>query len=310
MFTKRLGIPLLVAAGLMLAAAGIAQAQLKATAEVDAWDWESNPPMYSHSLVALYRNSAWMPFWHELNFDGFGFDWQNYPWPVGESYPGGCTLPDQTPWEGVMDYALYHEDTAADNYAYGFQETRFWELAHCDRDYDNDFDNDDKKYRPPYARDTISDTTAGTAIVLMAQDVVTTGLCGGNCSTEIVTTLFVSLDTDCDGVVDADLRGRGYDDSNPNKVWTGVCFFAEAKAPPPDQPWWQGNPQARITAGGGQKTVNFRVLEGTPTLIELASFSARRLEADPQRVISWATMGVLGVVLLGVLAWRLRPARR
>lgn len=47
---RRLGIPLLVGVGLMLTAAGIAYADLKAVHRGDGWDEGSNREQYAHRL--------------------------------------------------------------------------------------------------------------------------------------------------------------------------------------------------------------------------------------------------------------------
>lgn len=50
MWKRRLGIPLLVALALMLTAAGIAYADLKAVHRADGWDEGSNREQYAHRL--------------------------------------------------------------------------------------------------------------------------------------------------------------------------------------------------------------------------------------------------------------------
>ena len=94
-------------------------------------------------------------------------------------------------------------------------------------------------------------------------------------------------------------------------VPAGVCFYAEARVPPPPEPipWWAGNLQARITYGGGDKTVNFSPQPAT-TAVTLGSFAARWTEAGSQPVILGAVAAVLGGAAVGALVWRTRPAQR
>ena len=110
----------------------------------------------------------------------------------------------------------------------------------------------------------------------------------GNCLTEIVTTIRVNLDLDCDGEVDSHF---------PTDPRTGepemLCFFAEARTPTLDRqaglPAWSNPLQARISTVGGDKTVNFAVDQ--PTAVELAAF-----EATPQGngvMLAWETASEL-----------------
>jgi hypothetical protein len=85
---------------------------------------------------------------------------------------------------------------------------------------------------------------------------------------------YINLDTNCDGAIDAD-------------VPTHVCFYAEARTPLELEVTWQQTLQARVTAGGGDKTVSFDP-QGPPALhVELLSF-----EAAPQGrsiLVTWET---------------------
>ncbi|HUW97152.1 MAG TPA: hypothetical protein VMW58_15330 [Anaerolineae bacterium] len=306
MTKKRLGIPLLIAIGLLLTAV-VVYADMFTTEVVDAWDIGANPPQYAHSLVAMVLDESWIPFWHKLRFDNDLYDYTvDFPYldQLGNTIyytdVGGCVAPAQTAWEGMMDYAQYHEDNSPAG-AHAFMATRNWELVDCDRDFDGDFDGGDLKVTPAYSRTTLAATTGSDWIYLVEQDREDTGECGGNCLTEIITTLFVTLDHDCDGQIDS-----LYD---PITVTAGVCFYAEAQTANSDLPIWKGNPQARITAGGGQKTVNFHVETGT-TDITLGSLTATWVEERSQSVILGAAIAVVAAGTLGALIWRLRPVRR
>ena len=229
---------LLVVFGLLgLLAAGVVQAQLKATAVVYAWDQENL--QYKNSNVAIAFNGEWVQFMHELGYDK-------------TDYLDACGTGTSTPWAGILEYGLYHEDLDG---APGFQETREWKLIHCDRDGDGDFDNADLSVRPP---DSYTEYSGGV-LEVVASD-VETECTTGNCLNEIVTTLFINMDVDCDGNLNTDIPDGG------------VCFYAEARTPPPPTgPLWSGPLQARISAGGGDKTVNFKI---TPLAVTLSSFSA------------------------------------
>ena len=243
--TKR-AMPLIILISLVLTT-NIAQAQLKATAVVYAWDHAVNK--FQNSMVVLPFDGQWESFLHKLNFDDFPF--------LGD-YPVGCTTPTQ--WAGEMEYGLYHVDNAPAG-AEGFRETRNWQLVKCDRDNDGDFDNDDLYLGP---QTLVTPYTGGEFLVLDID--VETPCTTGNCLTEIVTTFFVNIDSDCDGVPNSDIPAGG------------VCFYAEARTPTTSTPFWGTPLQARISAGGGDKTVNFRPEPyDEPSAITLASFSATSL---------------------------------
>ena len=253
----------LVMVGLLVIPVAV-QADLKATAVVYAWDMVANK--FQNSNVIIPWDGTWIPFLHELNFD-------DDPWPD----PEGCATGQSSRWAGNMFYGLYHEDNDTVPGAPGFQESQKWSLISCDRDGDGDFDNADLTSPPsPYDRREIfaECNSAGSVCYVdeaTEKDVVTT-CTTGNCLTEIVTTIRVNLDQDCDGDVDPEL-------GIPVNTRTGhpemLCFYAEARTPTPLQqaglPVWSNPLQARISTVGGDKTVSFAV---APTAVELASFDA------------------------------------
>lgn len=159
-----------------------------------------------------------------------------------------------------MEYGLYHTHNIPLG-AEGFQETRNWKLVDCDRDGDGRFDNDDRSAVPPNGFTLYRD------LLPESQDVVVP--CStGNCLKEIVTTLEVNLDDDCDGVPNSDAPEL-------------VCFYAEARVPEmgsSQPPYWSGPLQARVISGNGDMTVNFRI-DG-PTAITLKSLSAKSLASN------------------------------
>jgi hypothetical protein len=257
----------LVVVGLLVVPVAV-QADLKATAVVYAWDMVAQK--FQNSLVIIPWDGTWIPFLHEMNFD-------DDQWATPQVCPAGTT----TKWAGNMYYGLYHVDNAPLG-APGFQESRTWSLISCDRDGDGKFDNGDLAASTaspsPYDRRLVfaECNSAGTYCFVdpVQQDVVTT-CTTGNCLSEIVTTIQVNLDLNCDGAVDQELIDMGL----PVNTRTGdpelLCFYAEARTPTPDLVaaggMWSNPLQARISTVGGEKTVNFAF---APTAVELAAFEA------------------------------------
>jgi hypothetical protein len=247
-----IGLSLLLLTGLLWAA-NVAQAQLKATAVVYAWDQAANKFQNSNVVVAF--DGGWVSFLHELNFDG-------------TKYPDACGPGTSTEWAGVMEYGLYHEDNAPAGAA-GFVESNAWQLVWCDRNGDGVFNKADLSVYPQNRKTQYN----SDSFLVVTKDVTTT-CTSGNCATEIVTTIFVNIDRDCDGVPNSDIPPGG------------LCFYAEAKTPKTGTPFWSGPLQARISAGGGDKTVNFKPLE-VPTAVTLASFAATPVEGHV--LVEWET---------------------
>jgi hypothetical protein len=261
----RVVFALVLAATLLIPSA--VQADLKATAVVYAWDIVAG--RFQNSNVIIPWDGSWVPFLHQINFDSDR--WAD---------PGVCGYDPASPettgtrWAGNMFYGLYHMDNAPLG-APGFQESRKWSIISCDRDQDGDFDNADLAEPPsPYDRPVIyaeCDAAGDYCYVdeINEKDVVTE-CTTGNCLSEIVTTIRVNLDLDCDGAVDPQF---------PTNPRTGepemLCFYAEARTPTPDQQVglsaWSNPLQARISTVGGDKTVSFSV---SPTAVELAAFDA------------------------------------
>jgi len=215
---------------------GAASAQLKANAVFYAWDAAKNE--YLNSEVKIYWDGGWVPFLHELGFDREAV------------YPPVCGVNgDGTVWVGTMDFGLYHTDNAPAG-AKGFLETRNWKLVDCDRNGDGSFTAADRIGVSGGFTETL-------ALSPTSQDVVS-ACSTGNCAKEIITTLEINLDTDCDGNKDANLPEF-------------VCFYAEAQVPDMSYtPMWGGPLQARITAGGGDKTVSFS--PEVPTALTLLNY--------------------------------------
>ena len=260
----------LVMVGLLVIPVAV-QADLKATAVVYAWDIIASK--FQNSNVIIPWDGSWVPFLHELNFDDD--QWLD---------PHGCPAGQSTDLAGDMFYGLYHVDNAPLG-APGFQESRKWSLISCDRNDDGSWNNTDlSDPQLPYDRRLVfaECNEFGDVCYVDAaeQDVVTT-CTTGNCLSEIITTIQVNLDQDCNGAVDQPLLDLGLTldrDGYPE----ALCFYAEARTPYPETeqvdelgnplPVWSNPLQARISYVGGDKTVSFTIEEATA--VELASFDA------------------------------------
>lgn len=151
---------------------------------------------------------------------------------------------------------------------------------------------------------------------------VKTACTSGNCLEELVTTIFFDLDTTNDeALTTADgvpVDATGGEESGRTcffaRVYPIHSSFTDINNPPvvgldprtfnggyPNV--WTGNPQARITAGGGAKTVNFNVFG--PTAITLEQLIAQ----SPGGVnpVVWAAIFVLLTAIAFVL---LRESRQ
>ena len=318
MTKKRLGIPLLVAIGLLLTA-GLIYADMKMNNPVRAWDITADH--YTNSLQPMPVDCVtWIPFWYEFSWDNDEFPTdgdrtaryytgttETLPYPT-EPCPGYPI--STTKWASVFEYAIYHDNPEA-GLGYGFKTSRNWELVECDRNEDGEWNplgpvsTNDMYVTPPYSRSVIVDDPGSMAqgFMVLAENAITGTESVGNAESELITTLFVNLDTNCDGTIDEPFATYINEQG-------AVCFYAEALVPcPPDDPLWgTGNIQARVSRLGGQVTINFHQTIITP--IEVSSFTARSYESPLQSVILWAAVVVGGIGALSALVWRLRPARR
>jgi hypothetical protein len=289
---KRQLISLLVALCLMFAAAGVAYADLKT--QYVAYSWDIVVDKFQNSNVQYPFDGTWESFFHR-----FDYDKDPYTIPITYQTTLGCQNNPISKFAGTMEFGLGHTDSDSKAYgAPGFQESRNWEIANCSRDGDTDFDNGDLAYQPRTYRATIADVNDNAGVWLVSKDIERN--CSQNtCLTEIVTTLFINFDLDCDGTIDPQFDPPA-----------GVCFYAEARVPPPPEPvpWWAGNLQTRITYGGGDKTVNFSPMDPI-TAVSLSSFTAAWTEAASQPLTWWAGAAVLGAAAAGAVTWRLRRAR-
>ena len=268
----------LVMVGLLVIPIAV-QADLKATAVVYAWDIVANK--FQNSNIIIAWDGSWVPFLHELNFDTDNWAGDD---PVLCEYDPANPETTGTRWAGNMYYTLYHVDNAPDG-APGFQESRLWSLISCDRNGDGSFDGDDLVAPPPPndrgewrgQQDPLLPEPWGPYAECNAsgdfcyvdetnEKDVEVDCTSGHCKTEIVTTIRVNLDQDCDGDVDQELLDMGLTvDGNGHPEM--LCFYAEARTPTPDQVaaegMWGQTLQARIETVGGEKTVSFAVDEPT-----------------------------------------------
>jgi len=222
----------------------------------------------------IYWDGSWVPFLHELSFDTDLYS------------PASCNG-GSTQYGGVMEFGLYHIDNAPAG-AKGFQETRDWQLVNCDRNANGRFDNGDRDLTPG-GFDQLE------VLNPVTKDVVT-ACTTGNCQDEIVTTLEVVLDNDCNGVIDP--------------VYPEfVCFYAEARVPTTaDRPYWQTPLQARISSRGGDKTVNFSAFG--PTALYLLAFGASSPAGSSNLMLVLAGGLILvGFALFAISTRRMRRVR-
>lgn len=275
-------IPFLILIGLLLFATDSAYAGYKSTETVYAWDEVAGK--YQNSNVVVTFNGGWVPFFHEMNT----FDADEYPtdytldpgWPV-DACPG---VPSSvSTYAGIMQFGLYHTDNNPAG-GQGFQRSYEWQIVKCDRDGDADasMDNGDLAVAPG----TANMVPFSTIFQVLSVDVVNS--CGaGNCQDEVVTTMYVNFDTNCDNSL--------ADEGIPAE---GLCFYARAQTPVGVT--WGGPLQGRISAGGGDKTVSFSPRTG-PTAVTLSSFVGNSPTAGYATVL--LALGMGGVALL---SWRAR----
>jgi hypothetical protein len=330
MTKKRLGIPLLVAIGLLLTA-GVVYADMKMNTPVRAWD--AIAASYTNALQPMPVDCVtWIPFWYEFNWDNdvyptkYDLVAEYYVTTGTEPYTSTAKIPyptdacpndpydpetgygDTTQWASVFEYAVYH-DNPEEGVGYGFKWTRNWELVECDRDGDNEWEatgpGNDMIFLPANYRNTIINDPGSMdeGFAVLAQNVITGAESVGNAESELITTLFVNLDTNCDGTIDEPFATYINEQG-------AVCFYAEAlvPCPPGDLLWGTGNVQARVSRLGGEVTINFHQEPVTP--VELSSFTARWYEDRSPLLMVGVVTAILGGAALSALVWRLRPVRR
>jgi len=247
------------------------QADLKIVRAVDAWDFPQ--ARWENGNVVIPWDGGRVPFVPELNFDS-----QILEDPAVCGYDPNIT-DSGTEWAGTFYYGLYHVDNAPLG-APGFQESRQWSLVDCAM-YDTTDPFDRASYfitecEPP-------DGTNDWCVVELADQDVEVACSTGNCEWEIVTTVKVNLDLDCNHVIDPGLGA----------VPPALCFYAQARTPTPDQVaaegMWAQTLQARVSQGQeeatGDRTVSFD--HTGVTAVELAAFDAA--PQDNGVLLTWET---------------------
>ena len=251
--TGKAGLILLVTLFALMIATSAASAQWALTNGLNSWDnamqrWESGN-------VALWYNTDPQAFYHEIvssNKNEFN----------NTAVVDACGNATSTTYAGTASIGLYHTDTAADSNAPGFQSTSNYQLVSCDLDQSGSA-NDSETPNTVLATCTTDNTDGIMDRCEIANQDTVTSCSSGNCDNEIVTTVSINLDTNCDGTLDA-----GFDED--------VCLYWTAVKPPFSAPFWQGNFQARISDGGGEKTVNFSIFG--PTAVNLQAVQAMAVD--------------------------------
>ena len=285
------GIGILMLLGFLAVATPVAFADLKATEVVYSWDYAVS--RYQNSMVVVPWDGGWSSFVHNIGFDTDVF----ISGTVGQ--PGYVN----TPWAGYLDYAVAHMDNNPFG-APGFRTTRNWSLVFCDRDGDGSFPSGDLDISPP------NGYMAPSQFIEFLPTVFTNQLqtCAQNvCEDELVTRLFINLDKNNDGVIDAAYRVGGV----IGGAVRPICFYAEAQRPIETTVTWKGNPQARIAVGGGDKTVNFSPTPGGTTAVTLSSFNAS-MPDNTEIPMGLAITGVLGLIsaVAGLGLWKFTQRTR
>ena len=196
------------------------------------------------------------------------------------TYPGGEQY--QT-FAGVLELGIPREDGGGGvgTGAFAFENSASWTLVDCDLDGDDDFDGDDldidtrilanypATLAPWDATLAPNNGVSGWNFKVLAEDDVRE--CSNNtCFTELVTTIFLDLDVNDDGVLNQCTGSQEPGDGGCELPVSGsICFFAEVyPITYSGGPTWAGNAQARFSAGGGDKTVNLNVLGPTAITLE------------------------------------------
>lgn len=271
---------LLVSLGLtvcvLLLLVGGAFAQWKANNVINAWDdaaadWENGN-------VTMFLDGNPEPFFYDLTGE---FD--------TDLFANACPGALSTRYAGQGVVSLYHTDNNPAG-AEGFQSTDDWSLVSCSSLVGNN--------GPGTLLDNCTADNSDGDIdrcEIVSQDVVSGAGCGGNCQDEILTTLRINLDTDCNGSLDPGFA-------------SDVCLYWTAEKPSfPASDYWGGNIQGRISAGAGEKTLNFSSILG-PTVVTLRRLAARTA-SEPVAGVT-LMVGVLSLAVLAPFGWQLFRRRR
>lgn len=273
-----------LASFVLLLVAGGAFAQWKVTNVPNAWDDGQN--RWENGNMTMFLNATPEPFYYDFTNE---FD--------TTTVANACTGPLSTRYAGTGSISLYHTDNNPSG-AQGFQSTGNWSLVKCSALLAT------PQVKFPAPADILYTCTADNAdgdidrCEIITQDVVDATQCGGNCQDEIVTTLKVNFDTDCNGVLD----------TVPTNFASDVCLYWTSVKPAfPAASYWGGNIQVRISAGGGDKTLNFTGLKG-PTAVKLRRMAAQAA-ASPFAGVT-LMVSVMSLAVLAPFGWQLYRRRR
>jgi len=244
---------------------GVAQAQLKLTGVLHAWDDKTNRWENGNAQIWLPKpgDESWEPLWQKLDFDSK---------TLVDNPASGCT---KTLYAGQAQIGMGYIDNNPAN-GKGFQQTRDWALVDCGLL----FDAKGKSLLPASFLATCGDNDPNCKLtpVNNTNNKIDPGITAdyivpcankqndtSNCAKEIDTQFIVNMST-CDGKLDPKFAPAG-----------GVCLYWEAKKPPMEKVFWGGNIQGRVSIGGGagftgDKTINFSVFG--PNAVGLGKFTA------------------------------------
>ncbi len=264
----------------VLLTAQVASAQLVVTNVFYSWDPSQNK--LQNSLIVADWDSSYIPLLHQFTFNTTLYDTSTHA-------GAGATVCGSTRYAGVIQMGLHN--TRSDGTT-AFLDSRDWKIVDCDLNGDGSFNNADLSVNPFMNYNELTDLE----IIVISEDVPTAGSsangCTGQCAQTLITTLYVNTDLDCNGVQDV----------AASRTSPFYCYYAEAQLTDEatGNAWSSGNAQARVAAGGGSKTVNFRP-DFTPTAISLTEFTAGGAQS-----LAWAFgAALLGVSILIVLAGRM-----
>jgi hypothetical protein len=234
---------------------GIAQsalADVKGTENFYAWD--RNLLTFRNSTADIFFDGSPVEVFSQLSFDS-----DLYTTVADDA--SSCGVGASTQYAGRVTLRFDHTDANPAG-ALGMKESQAWQLVNCDFDGNGTINAADRNVdlgaNPPI------EYTTGELTLIEIDEVVAAG---GAVQTEIVTTMFVNIDSDCDNsVADEPLPTGGV-----------VCFFAQgvtptiAEAGPPY--WNNANLQAAFGGSSGDKTVNLKPFG--PTAITLENLAAQ-----------------------------------
>lgn len=238
--------------------------------------WDTGASRWEPGNANMYLDGNPQPFYHEIvarNGDEFNNDLVS----------NACGSGTSTKWAGTAEIGLYHTDNAPDG-APGFQSTASYQLVSCDLD-SNSPGGDSETPNTVLANCTVDDNNGVMGPCEYASKDTVVACSTGNCKNEIVTQISINLDQNCDGQIDSIFE----DD---------VCLYWTAEKPPFQAPFWNGNFQGRISDGGGDKTINFKILgPNAITMSNIAASDALQFPITIAVLFFFAVIGTSYIVL-------------